>query len=323
MESLAWREAWHEALYAAGSGFYVRAGGPAAHFSTAASGPTAAVLAQALLQLAPRPPAVVVDVGAGAGELATCLLRALGPDAPHARVLAVDVTERPEQLDARVEWLRSPGGAALPAGLRDLDDALVVAHEWLDVVPCTIAEVDGDGVLREVLADPRSGAELLGPAVEEGDREWARRHWPAHRPGARVEIGRARDEAWSDLVDRVRTGVLVAVDYGHIRASRPANGTLTAYRRGRQTRPVPDGSCDLTAHVAVDSLEHDALVRQRDALRGLGATGRVPDVAVARRDPAGYLLALAQASREARLLEPDGYGGFWWVIKRVPPAAIA
>ncbi|HET7399453.1 MAG TPA: SAM-dependent methyltransferase [Intrasporangium sp.] len=350
MEPVTWREAWHEALYAAGSGFYVAAGGPVAHFATAASGPAREVLAAALLRLVDHRPQVIVDVGAGRGELATALLHAAQGILPEARplppdiwgdgyrqgdippprylggggvrVVAVDVTPRPPELDPRVEWLRSPGGPDLPADLRDLDDALVVAHEWLDVVPCTIAEVGDDGTLREVLVDPRSGAESPGAPVDGPDRDWATAHWPPRGPGDRIEIGRSRDEAWSALVDRVRSGVLVAVDYGHTRASRPAGGTLTAYRRGRETRPVPDGSCDLTAHVAMDSLEHDDLVTQRDALRRLGLTGRPPELAGAASDPAAYLVALERSTHEAHLIAPGGYGAFWWAVRRIPANAV-
>ena len=61
----------------------------------------------------------------------------------------------------------------------------------------------------------------------------------------------------SDLGSRVRRGAVLAVDYGHTVGERPADGTLTAYRAGALVVPVPDGSCDLTAHVAIDSLEHD------------------------------------------------------------------
>ena len=88
--------------------------------------------------------------------------------------------------------------------------------------------------------------------------------------GCRVEVGSARDLAWADLVARVRRGTLLAVDYGHTRGDRPAHGTLTAYRDGALVAPVPDGSCDLTAHVAVDALDHDEVTTQRTALRDLG-----------------------------------------------------
>ena len=338
VDALPWRDAWHDALYAAGQGFYVTRGGPAAHFTTATHGVTGAALAEALLQLWLREhdglPAVVVDVGAGRGGRATHLLRALDdvspvggslPDSsdhvewavPPTRVVAVDVVERPAGLDERIGWVRSPGGAALPDELTGLRDALVIAHEWLDVVPCTVAQVDTDGTIRTVLVDPRTGEETLGPELSDADRRWVAAHWPATTPGARVEVGLARDEAWADLVSRVDSGLLVAVDYGHTRAERPSGGTLTAYRRGVQGDPVPDGSMDLTAHVAVDSLDADEVGRQRDLLRRLGVRGQTPPHPLASSDPLGYLRALERAGAEAELIRPGGFGDFWWAVKRV------
>jgi len=82
---------------------------------------------------------------------------------------------------------------------------------------------------------------------------------------------------------------------------------------------VPDGSCDLTAHVAVDSLEHDDVTTQRDALRALGVHARTPDVTRAHTDPAGYLAALARSSAAAALTDPSGLGAFRWVLRRVAP----
>lgn len=335
MDPVPWRDAWHEALYAAGRGFYVARGGPAAHFMTAAHGPTGRVLAEAVLELwaaehGAALPSVVVDVGAGRGELATHLIAALEhsgsryavapprEETPRPRVVAVDVVDRPEGLDEHVEWLRSPGGAGLPPELTDLRGALVVAHEWLDVVPCTVAEVDDDGTPREVLVDPASGEESLGAMLTDADRHWAEAHWPTTRPGDRIEVGRARDDAWSDLVSRVASGTLVAVDYGHTATTRPLGGTLTAYAGGQLTPPVPDGSCDLTAHVAIDTLDADVVRTQREALQALGLTGATPPHALASADPLAYLAALERAGAEAGLLDRDGFGGFWWAVKRVP-----
>ena len=109
MDPVPWRDAWHDALYAPGHGFYRSTAGPVAHFTTAANGPTGAVLAQALLRLwhttHDTAPAVVVDVGAGRGELATHLLTQL--DGLPTRVLAVDVVDRPSGRDPRGEWVRS------------------------------------------------------------------------------------------------------------------------------------------------------------------------------------------------------------------------
>ena len=116
---------------------------------------------------------------------------------------------------------------------------------------------------------------------------------------------------------RVTRGLVVAVDYGHRGGDRPAAGTLTAYRRGQQVAPVPDGTCDLTAHVAMDSLDHDELVDQRTALRGLGVDGRTPPIELAATDPQAYLQALAATSAAAALVAPGGFGDFLWAVKRV------
>ncbi|SDP69538.1 SAM-dependent methyltransferase, MidA family [Pedococcus dokdonensis] len=308
-----WQEAWQEALYGP-DGFYRSPTGPAGHFSTATHGGPGAVLGAALARLAADNRLThVVDVGAGRGELLTHVYAA----EPALRLTGVDVVARPPQLDEVVEWLTAPGGARLPAELDRLDGALVVAHEWLDVVPCPVAEVDDAGVLRHVLVDPASGEESLGDHLDGAELDWATTHWPTAAPGDRVEVGLPRDRAWADLVSRVDRGVVVAVDYGHRGGDRPTAGTLTAYRRGQQVAPVPDGSCDLTAHVAMDTLDHDELVDQRTALRGLGVDGRTPPVQLATSDPQAYLRALGSASAAAALVARGGFGDFLWAVKRV------
>lgn len=310
---MAWQEAWQEALYGPG-GFYRSAVGPAGHFSTATHGGTGAVLGAALARLAAdHDLGHVVDVGAGRGEL----LGHLRAADPSLQLTGVDVVPVPSGLDPRTAWQVAPGGPRLPDGLRDLDGVLVVAHEWLDVVPCPIAQVDERGVLRQVAVDPATGEESLGAPLEGDDLAWATSHWPTESPGDRVEVGRPRDLAWADLVGRVARGLLVAVDYGHRAGDRPPSGTLTAYRQGQQVVPVPDGSCDLTAHVAMDSLDHDELLDQRTALRGLGVDGRTPPRDLATSDPQAYLHALADASSAAALVAPGGFGDFLWALRRV------
>ena len=56
----------------------------------------------------------------------------------------------------------------------------------------------------------------------------------------------------------------LAIDYAHERERRPVYGTLTGYRDGHCVSPVPDGSCDITAHVALDACADG------------GRTGRAP-----------------------------------------------
>jgi SAM-dependent MidA family methyltransferase len=145
---------------------------------------------------------------------------------------------------------------------------------------------------------------------------------PEAAPGVRVEVGLSRDTAWAGLVGRLRSGVVAAVDYGHTAPSRPVGGTLAAHRAGHLVPPVPDGSCDLTAHVAWDSVlaagPQGRLTTQRAALTGLGVDGRRP--ATDPGDPS-YLLELQRASAAATLLDPGGLGGLGWLVCPVPAHA--
>ena len=306
-----WRTAMSEALYAPG-GFYRAAGGggPAGHFRTSVH--ASPLFAEALLRLARVCGlTTVVDVGAGRGELLAALHRL----DPALRLVAVEVADRPHDLPADVGWQRD-----VPA----TDGAVVVANEWLDVVPLEVVELTPDGLrVVEVSVD---GHERLGGPPAPKDAAWVAEWWPLSVVGARAEVGRSRDEAWASVMSSVRRGVAVAVDYAHDRAARPAAGSLTAYRRGRQVAPVPDGTCDLTAHVALDACAvageaagatATALTTQAEALRGLGVDGARPARDEAERDPAGYLAALARAGAAAELTDPGGLGGFGWLVQAV------
>jgi SAM-dependent MidA family methyltransferase len=314
-EPVPWQDAWQSALYGP-QGFYRRAEGPAGHFATSAQGLPhgTALLARAVVTLARRHGLThVVDVGAGRGELASAVAELL----PALRVTAVDVVDRPPGVAPSVGWVRSPGGAALPDSLTGLGDALVLAHEWLDVVPCTVVTRE-DGVWRVLTVEPRTGHESVDGRPSADEAAWLDR-W-AGPSALRAEVGLTRDLAWADLVSRVDDGLVLAVDYGHTLADRPPEGTLTAYRHGAQVVPVPDGSCDLTAHVAVDALAAATpgagvrVLRQREVLEDLLGPPRAAPHDLARSDPTAYLEALAEQSTRRELAAPDGLGGFWWVL---------
>jgi SAM-dependent MidA family methyltransferase len=90
--------------------------------------------------------------------------------------------------------------------------------------------------------------------------------------------------------------------------------------------PVPDGSCDLTAHVALDSVAEAGaaaggvppmLLSQRAALQALGVTGDRPPWDLAKQNPEGYVRALAGASVAAELIDPDGLGGHYWLLQGI------
>jgi SAM-dependent MidA family methyltransferase len=281
-----WQQAWQDALYGP-SGFFVREV-PGDHFRTNVAVP---LFATAVRELADRVDAALgfpdpfdlVDVGAGRGEL----LLSLGTVPARWRLTGVEVVA----ADVPFAWTRE-----IPSVT-----GLLLANEWLDAVPLEVVE---DGFT--VLVSP-DGDESFGDAV---DAEWVDRWWPT---GSRVEDGSSRDEAWSGAVAKVSRGVAVAIDYGHVLGTRRA--TLTGYRDGRQVPPVPDGSCDLTAHVALDSCAAATgavVLRQREALQSLGVHAGLPDPAAP-----DFALRLERSSQARELLDPDGLGGFGWLVQAV------
>lgn len=289
-------------------GFYRRQR-PDDHFRTSAQNP---VFATAVAELVRRAddalghpdPFTVVDMAAGSGELVRRLV-ALEPLDGRLRAVGVELRERPDGIPEDVEWRDAPP-------LRST--GLLLAFEWLDNVPFDIAVATGDGP-RYQLVDTATGETGPGEAVSPEDADWLATWWPVPRVGDLAEIGRARDVAWRELVSTVDRGLAVAVDYGHHRSSRPTWPTVTGFAAGRQTSPVPDGTMDVTAHVAVDSLGVDRTLLQREALKRLGINGSRPDYGLAHRDPLGYLRALSAAGEAAELLDPAGLGGHWWCLR--------
>jgi len=347
-----WRAATQDALYGR-DGFYARGERPAAHFRTSVH--ASPRYAEAILALLSHTDAALghperldlVDVGAGQGELLSQILE-LAQHLPPGTVSAGTVSAGtvsagtappgtappgtglsfPQRIVARAVEIapHSPGSddrirwsAAPPARIR----GLVIASEWLDNIPVDVAELAPDGP-RIVLVDPGSGEERTGPAAGPAEQEWLRRWWPLRHPGTRAEVGYPRCAAWADVIRRLDGGLALAADYAHSRASRPPAGTLAGFRDGRVVRPIPDGSRDITAHVALDACAaagtaagatQTLLTTQRAALRALGLTGRRPPLSQADRDPAGYLTALRLAAEEAELTDPAGFGGFGWLVQ--------
>ncbi|HEX8864434.1 MAG TPA: SAM-dependent methyltransferase [Lentzea sp.] len=274
-----WEAAWHAALYGP-SGFFTRGEKPSSHFRTSPLvGPE---LATALLELLSRVDASLgfpevldfVDVGAGGGELAfEVRSQASGSLASRLRVTAVELGP-PVSLPG-VRWVSS-----IPSCT-----GLLVGHEWLDAIPCPV---------------------VTGPSAD----PWITRWWPSLRDGEQAEVGSPRDAAWATAVSSVR-GAALAIDYGHLVSSR--RFTLTGYRDGRQVPPVFDGSCDITAHVALDACAAGAggdfvLVSQRDALAALGLSG------AAAGSGWDWLESAARAGRIAELRDPRGLGAFGWLL---------
>jgi SAM-dependent MidA family methyltransferase len=317
------------ALYGAG-GFYASgAGAPGADFRTSST--ASPHFARALLRLAAHvdaaldfpDPFTIVEVAAARGALLKGLSTYVTIEAPQLaprlRLVGVDLAPEPESVAAR--WHHDLADVHLFTGL-------LVANEWLDNVPCDVAEqTEAYAVYVEV---DEQGNERLDDRVDPHDQQWLDTWWPLVDEGERAEIGAARDARWCQAVSKLDRGVALCVDYAHDLAQREAGlyatGTLSGFRQGRQVPPVPDGSCDITAHVALDAVAAagtvggatDTVVTdQRTALKALGLTGGRPPIELATTDPHAYLRALGGAGEEAELIARGGLGDFGWLVQGV------
>ena len=321
-----WRDAMERALYGPG-GFYRSGAGPAAHFRTnvQASQLFAGALVELIGQvdnLLNHPQVLdVVDVGAADGELLCSILSELPADlVARVKLVGVEIRNRPSELPPRIEWRDE-----LPEHIA----GVLLANEWLDNVPLDVVERTTGGIA-SVLVDPRSGDEQLGGPISSEQAGWLDQWWAlsAANVGDRAEVGITRDDAWRDGVARVQRGLAVAIDYSHLRDARVtgnySTGTLAGFRDGRWASPVPDGTCDITAHVALDACAAAAeslgvratlLTSQREALMSLGVSGSRPPLEWATSDPANYLAALTSASEAGELLDRSGLGGFGWLVQ--------
>lgn len=321
---MTWRQAMQAALYGP-DGFYARGEPPAHHFRTSVGvSPRYATAILGLLRhidasLGHPARIDVVDVGAGRAELLEQVLAGAAAEPGLARRIAahaVEVTPRPAGLDPRIRWHASPPPAIT---------GLAVASEWLDNIPLDVVELTAAGPA-VVEVDPLTGAERPGPPPGPADLAWVRAWWPLRTPGDRAEVGTPRCEAWAGVVGRLGGGVALAADYGHVKAARPGCGTLTGYLGGRAVPALPDGSRDITAHVALDACAaagrragagQTALTTQRAALRRLGVDGWRPPLALAATDPERYVRELCHATENAELVDASGLGGFGWLAQAV------
>lgn len=241
---------------------------------------------------------------------------------------------RPQMLPNRVEWIgaiwdsldrtwRTPEGRPRPSpvapphaprsGQATPGPTLVLAHEWLDEIPTTVAQRHDNG---SWLALGPDGP--VGPAPA-GDAAWLDR-WSPHAHHA--ESGLSRDVAWAAIAADLTAGggIMVAVDYAHTAADRPPGGTFSAYREGRVVPPTADGGTNLTAHVAWDSLAA--------AVESVPGTRRILDIdqrsalmdhpAPLPEDDWGRLRA---RNRHRVLAAPDGLGSHRWLVHEVERAS--
>ena len=323
---IAWPIAWHDA-HLGPQGFY-RTNTPARHFATEAQeGPLVEALAIVIEQVAGRLPLAdpidIVDIGAGSGEMLTSLLAALR-DESRFHFTAIDVRPRPIGLPDRIDWVVGVAPDILERIRPEGITGIILAHEWLDDLPVDVVARDDDGRIRQVLVDPSTGAESMGDTVlpDSAAQRWLDQWWGPVLD--RAEIGWHRDAAWRAVCASLRTGLALAIDYGHTRGERDrfATGSIIGYRGGAAHWPIPDGSMNLTAHVTWDSLaaatDPPGVVRsQAEVLAELIAPAAPPDGALAESDPRLFTEQLQRYSQRARLL--DRSAGVSWLRVDVSP----
>ena len=321
-----WRVAMADALYGP-EGFYHRAeGGPGHHFRTSSS--ASLHFARAVVRLAARVDESLgrpdrfdlVEVAAARGALLSAVAHVVHAEAPglapRLRLTGIELAARPDGLPLEIGW-----SAEIPPLT-----GLLLANEWLDNVPLDVVEQTDDGLRLVEVSD--DGEERLGSPVNAADQAWVEMWWPGLEDEDRAEVGAPRDEAWTDAVRRLESGVAVTADYAHLLEERAAGlhagGTLSGYRDGRQVLAVPDGACDLTAHVALDAVAaagtaagatSSLLTDQRTVLRGLGVSAARPDQALSTSDPMAYLRSLENSGQEAELIARGGLGDFGWLLQ--------
>ncbi|GAB3666399.1 SAM-dependent methyltransferase [Actinocorallia lasiicapitis] len=241
----------------------------------------------------------------------------LTPDGPRLLLVTPDGTE-------------SPGPPLPPEDLTWLTTWWPLPHLEHDRSPeeQTAGRRAGLGWAAEGWADGRRPESARAGDERRAELGWAAEGWadglaPGGEIGGldggrwRAEIGRSRGEAWAEVVGRLDSGIAVAVDYAHSLGDRRV--TLMGYRDGRAVAAVPDGSCDLTCHVALDACAvpglETILTTQRVALRAFGVSAERPPRELALTDPVGYVRALSRAGEAAELADPAGLGAFGWLIQ--------
>lgn len=327
-----WREEWWSSTL--GNDGFWRREASSDHFRTSLGNvrdpAMADEMARVLLELLDRipgdttPPPLhgLVDLGAADGSL----LRAIAARRPDWVLHGVDVRPSPARLPGGAVWSRAiwdvrssswtdlegrrtapPWADALPG------PALVLAHEWLDDLPCRVARRNGGDW--ELLA-PEGGT---GTSPDDAERGWLDA-WAGDAEVA--EVGLTRDRAWTSIVASLPAGsVVVAIDYGHLRATRPPQGSLLGYRHGWPVAPVPDGRTNITAPVAVDALA--AAVERLPGVRRLLFAHQSEVLAdhAPGDDREPPLQRLVRANRRRTLRDPDRLGANWWLAHGIGATA--
>ncbi len=296
--------------------------GAAGDFSTAATlhpalgGAIAAWARARARELSLPRPVWLIEVGAGSGELADGVLRALPFWERRAFRYAIVESSAPlrgvqeRRLGRRADFLGTVAEALQAAG----GNALVFSNELVDAFPFRVVERRGGEWLEVRLrVEGRRIAETTGgPVPPPGE-------WPDAPEGQRCEV-RAPYRAWlSEWAPHLRRGRVLTVDYGGLFPDLylgRRRGTLRGFvRHGRVT------GADVWANPGRQDVTAD--VNFSDVVRWGIELGLAPLSLVTQREfLLGQLPSLARrAARERALafvLDPEGMGGATLVLEQGP-----
>ncbi len=228
-------ERWmQEALYHEKFGYYtayikgIGRGGdfttwPVLHESLAGN------MANWILENRPTRKCHVIEVGAGAGDLAAAILAVMGWwHRPHYHIVEISPVLRAAQqkrLGRSAVWHDSMAEALAASG----GDALIISNELVDAFPCRIFQNQGEDWRELALRIEGGRAVETWDTCALPDSSVFAHSWPE---GQRVEV-QSSFSAWQkEWLPAWKNGRMLTIDYGdrcpNLYARRP-HGTLRAY----------------------------------------------------------------------------------------------
>jgi SAM-dependent MidA family methyltransferase len=261
-----------EALYHERFGYYtanIRQFGRRGDFTTwpAISDSLGVAIAQWILRNKPSGRFHMIEIGAGSGELAASISKAIGwwrRTQYHIVEISARLREvQQERVGSRAVWHGSVSEA-----LKASDGAaIIISNELVDAFPCRVFKKNGDGWHELALRIEGTHALEEWIASSQPTSTVFLESWPN---GQRVEVHESFRVWLREWLPGWQSGQMLTIDYGDVCPAlyrRRPNGTLRAYAHhqrleGREVY-AGFGLRDLTADVNFSDLQQEPLLATR------------------------------------------------------------